>query len=310
MDVFEMLAADHRTAENLFQRIRSGADAQEKRRLFAELERELDIHARLEEEIFYPALRHDGADPMLDEALAEHAGMQRQIGDMHGLDVDSEAWWNHLEELSRTVEHHVHEEETQMFPKAREVLSTRLQESLIERMHARKEQLQSEGGGGGEAAREAAARARDWASQGASEVARQAQTRGREFLEKQTRSAAAGARDVAEALRDTGQDLSQRGRTDLSEYIMQAADGLNRLSERLARGDMDGMLRQVSDTARRHPGAMFGGAIAAGFLMSRFLKSSGERAHEYGSASTQTAGGVTGSSGVSDTSDTIPPQPH
>lgn len=284
MDVFQMLASDHRQAERLFERLGAAADADEKRRLFAELEQELDVHAQLEEEIFYPALRHDGADPLLDDSLAEHAGIKRMVSRMNELDADSEGWRANLEELSRAVSHHVHEEETRLFPQAREVLSTRLLESLAERISARKAQLQRGGGESdvGERGREAAERARSWVSENASGLAQQARSRSREFLEQQSRSAAANARDVADALRGTGEDLNRRGRSDLSQYVMQAADGLNRLSDRLAKGDVDDVLRQVTETARRHPGALFGGAIATGFLVSRFLKSSESHLHDQG----------------------------
>ena len=289
MDVFQMLASDHRSAERLFERLGTGTDAHDKRTLFKQLQRELDAHAQIEEEIFYPALRHDGADTLLDDSLAEHAAMKRTMTQMDSLDVDSEAWRSQLDELSRSVSHHVHEEENRLFPRAQEVLSTRLQESLAERIQARKIQLQGDNGGAAgervhearERASETADRAREWASGAASEVAHQAQARGREFLEQQTRSAAGGTREVADALRGTGEDLDRRGQPELSEYVMRAADGLNQLSERLSRGDVDGMLRQVTETARRYPGALFGGAIAAGFLVSRFLKSTDSRNHEY-----------------------------
>lgn len=289
MDVFEMLAMDHRRAERLFERLGAATEDDERRRLFTELKGELDMHTSLEEEIFYPALRHNGADPLLDDSLAEHAGIKRLISRMEELDPGSDAWRADLDELSRAVAHHVHEEENRLFPQARQALSKRLQESLAERLEARRVQLHAGEAATptGERARQPAGEVREWAAENAAELARQARERGRRFVEQQSHSAADGARDVADALRGTGEDLSRRGRPELAEYLNQAADGLSRLSDRLARGDVDAMLQEASETARRHPAALFGGAIAAGFLVSRFLKSSEQRVPGHGTGTAQ-----------------------
>jgi hypothetical protein len=94
------------------------------------------------------------------------------------------------------------------------------------------------------------------------------------MLSEQKRAAAGQIEGFAKALRKTVEELNAQDRQPAARYVDQAADGLDRLSHSLRNQDIDALKTQVQDFARRKPGAFLGGAVAAGFLMARFLKSS------------------------------------
>ncbi len=81
----------------------------------------LTVHAQIEEEIFYPAVRQaTGDDDMMDEAVIEHASLKDLIAQVRGKDVEAEPMFDgKITVLSEYVKHHVKEEESEMFPKAR-----------------------------------------------------------------------------------------------------------------------------------------------------------------------------------------------
>ncbi|MCK7497743.1 MAG: hemerythrin domain-containing protein [Comamonadaceae bacterium] len=101
----------------------------------------LEIHAQLEEEIFYPSLRETGIDvDQLDKSVPEHDQMRSLIERVRSLDADDPAQAEAMCELMRTVMHHVAEEETQLLPLAEERLGDRLAE-LGAKMTERRMQL-------------------------------------------------------------------------------------------------------------------------------------------------------------------------
>src|SRR5229473_1289184 len=111
MDLFQLIRQDHQKAKRLFERLAETAGGTQSRpRLFAELKHELELHAEIEEEYFYPALQsRDEAKHLIEEAL-DHA------------DKESGTWMERFDELQEDVEHHVEEEETGIFPLAQKLL--------------------------------------------------------------------------------------------------------------------------------------------------------------------------------------------
>ncbi len=79
---------------------------------------------------------------------------------------------------------------------------------------------------------------------------------------------------MAHALRMTAHQLDEQNKDTIARYADWAADSLDNLSNTLRERDLDSLIGQVSDFARRRPAAVIGGAMVAGFLLSRFLKSS------------------------------------
>jgi hypothetical protein len=94
-----------------------------------------------------------------------------------------------------------------------------------------------------------------------------------QFADQKER-AAGSLESVADALRQAGQGLRDHEQAALGDYVQGAAEMVERVSDYLSRRDMDQLVREVEDMARRQPGLFVGGAFALGFLAARFLKSS------------------------------------
>jgi hemerythrin superfamily protein len=139
----EMLTADHRKMRNLFQQYQSANDQAAKRRIAEQVFVELEIHAQLEEMVFYPAFAaaadEEGKD-LVAEARQEHQTVQDLLVELRGMDTDNEDFEIQFQELMEDVEHHAQEEETEMFPEAEELLAEQDAE-LVDEMQDIKQQL-------------------------------------------------------------------------------------------------------------------------------------------------------------------------
>ena len=141
MNAFTLLKADHKKVAGIFEKLEPTTERGVKTReqLFAQLKNELDLHARIEEEIFYPALKEaDETHDVVLEGYEEHAVVKRLLRELDELSKDDETWGAKLKVLQENVEHHVEEEEGEMFPSARKVLSAEEVEALGERLEAAK----------------------------------------------------------------------------------------------------------------------------------------------------------------------------
>ena len=126
MNAFTLLKADHERVAGLLETIENTTERAVKGRdeLFARLKEELDLHARIEEEIFYPALEE--AEETRDialEAYEEHRLVKQLLDELEAEPKDSEEWTAKFTVLKENIEHHVEEEEGEMFKKARQALS-------------------------------------------------------------------------------------------------------------------------------------------------------------------------------------------
>ncbi|HYP01777.1 MAG TPA: hemerythrin domain-containing protein [Pyrinomonadaceae bacterium] len=143
MDAFELLKNDHAKVATLFDRIEPATDATTRQQLFAQLKQELDIHAHIEETILYPALKQASETrDLTEEAYEEHQEVKDLLAELQTTPADSEEWSDMITELRENVEHHVEEEESEMFTKAREVLSEQQINEIGARMSAEKQQQQ------------------------------------------------------------------------------------------------------------------------------------------------------------------------
>ena len=141
MDAFELLKKDHKKVAGIFEKLEPTTERGVKTReeLFAQLKNELDVHTRIEEKIFYPAIREakETHDITL-EAFEEHNVVKQLLAELDALPKDDETWGAKFTVLKENVEHHVEEEEGEMFKGARKVLSQEEIEALGERMEAAK----------------------------------------------------------------------------------------------------------------------------------------------------------------------------
>jgi hemerythrin superfamily protein len=138
MDAIELLKKDHQKVTELFKRFNGGGGLtgmvkrvagsipeRQRRQAADQICRELDVHALIEEEVFYPAVRalnDDELNSQLSEAFNEHATVKRQVAMIRngiGRDADLQS---KVDELQKCVDHHVSEEEGEMFPRVEELM--------------------------------------------------------------------------------------------------------------------------------------------------------------------------------------------
>lgn len=118
-DAIQLLRADHQAVSGLFADYEKADSSKKKKSLVAEICTALSVHAQIEEEIFYPAVRAVLKDKLLvPEATVEHGGIKDLIAQLEGLEPDGKMYDAKVKVLSEYVEHHVKEEQTEMFPKA------------------------------------------------------------------------------------------------------------------------------------------------------------------------------------------------
>lgn len=141
MDAFELLKSDHEKVAGILEKIEGTTERALKTReeLFTQLKTELDIHAAIEEKIFYPVLEkaEESRDITL-EAFEEHRLVKQLLGELESESKDDETWTAKFTVLKENIEHHVEEEEGEMFKQARKVLSKAEIEELGTRMEKAK----------------------------------------------------------------------------------------------------------------------------------------------------------------------------
>jgi iron-sulfur cluster repair protein YtfE (RIC family) len=145
MDAFELLKKDHEKVSGIFEKLEPTTERGVKTReeLFAQLKLELEIHSKIEEQILYPVLKEaEETHDITLEAFEEHNVVKTLLTELDELSKDDETWEAKLTVLKENVEHHVEEEEGEMFKKARKVLSSEQIEALGTRLEAAKKEQQ------------------------------------------------------------------------------------------------------------------------------------------------------------------------
>jgi hemerythrin superfamily protein len=122
MNALDLLTQDHQKVRQLFEQAQQIRDNDEKKELFDQIDTELAVHAEIEETIFYPALEeHDKLKDMVRESREEHEQVEQLLLEIEDLATEDTDFTSQLAQLEKTVEHHVAEEEEEMFPKVREI---------------------------------------------------------------------------------------------------------------------------------------------------------------------------------------------
>jgi hemerythrin superfamily protein len=150
MDALSLLKKDHKEVKALFKEFERLSDraGQKKQPLVAQICHALTVHARLEEELVYPvlkALRSQGIKDLVAEAAEEHRVAKTLIADLTALALDDEQYEAKVTVLGEYVQHHVKEEEQELFPKAHKHLSKARLAELGEALAARRQELTPEG---------------------------------------------------------------------------------------------------------------------------------------------------------------------
>jgi hypothetical protein len=148
MDAISLLKKDHREVSALFKKFESAKS--EKGAIAAEVCKLITVHAQIEEELFYPAARDaleddDEGEKLLDEAEVEHASAKELIAQIEDSEEGDDLFEAKVTVLGEYIEHHVKEEENELFPK---VSKTDLDlEQLGRKLEGRKTELLADAGG-------------------------------------------------------------------------------------------------------------------------------------------------------------------
>ena len=124
MNAIELLKQDHKEVSGLMKQIET-ADKGDRSSmdLFMRLKQALTLHTQIEEQLFYPPLKmHEETRDMISESLEEHQEVDEILAEMQTLNPGNADFMDKLVELRDAVEHHVDEEESELFPKAQKVL--------------------------------------------------------------------------------------------------------------------------------------------------------------------------------------------
>jgi hemerythrin superfamily protein len=122
MNALELLKEDHQKVKKLFEETTKTSDRSRQKELFDKIDTELEIHTHIEETVFYPTIEEqEELKDMVAEALEEHQQAKMLLNELEGLGADNHDFGSKLQRLMEAVEHHVEEEEKEMFPKIREV---------------------------------------------------------------------------------------------------------------------------------------------------------------------------------------------
>lgn len=140
----QLIKRDHKKVEGLFNKFDEAKTANAKNRICQQAIQELEIHAKLEEEIFYPAVKKTlGEEEMVEEAKQEHQQMKEIIRELNKMSAEDEQVETKFAELVECVQHHVEEEEGEMLPKAEdsELDLSALGEEMVERREELMQQM-------------------------------------------------------------------------------------------------------------------------------------------------------------------------
>src|ERR1051326_9003049 len=130
MDAFELLKADHQKVSGLFDELEAGT-GKAKLSVFAQIKSELELHTHIEETIFYPALEMpEETHDLTLEAYEEHKVVKNLLAKLSRARTANDKWQAQAKVLRENVEHHVDEEEKELFDKADDVLSDEEIEAL------------------------------------------------------------------------------------------------------------------------------------------------------------------------------------
>lgn len=141
-DAIALLKADHREVEGLFKRYMGLGERATKSKLniVDKLVKELSMHASVEEQVLYPAVRRElrSGGRLAEEALEEHQKAKEMLAELTTMKPDDGTLDEKIESLMKDIKHHVHEEETEMFPRMREEMEAATLRDLADLMRAAK----------------------------------------------------------------------------------------------------------------------------------------------------------------------------
>lgn len=137
--IYDLLQKDHDTVKQTIAKILDTSDGAQKTRedLFQKIKQDLEVHTKFEEEVFYPAFREEKPDKEAKEevkdALNEHDEAKQMLAKLDKMDKTSDEFITTLKELQKALEHHISDEEDEMFPQARDAVDDDAAVEMAER---------------------------------------------------------------------------------------------------------------------------------------------------------------------------------
>ncbi|WP_404378814.1 hemerythrin domain-containing protein [Caenispirillum salinarum] len=144
--IYDMLHQDHEKVKHALTQILDTTDGAEKTRekLFSQVKHDLELHTKFEEEVFYPNFReakHDQeAKEEVKDALNEHDEAKSMLSEMEKMDKTSDDFVEKVQKLKSALEHHISDEEDEMFPQARKTMSDEDAQAMGDRYQQFKQQ--------------------------------------------------------------------------------------------------------------------------------------------------------------------------
>jgi hemerythrin-like domain-containing protein len=139
-----LLKQQHDEVKELFKRFEAAEDKPEKQELFEQIADDFAAHGEIEEKIFYPAVYVGELKEKLQEAVEEHLAAKRVVADLLEMEPSDEQFDPKMKVLKELIEHHVEEEEGELFPLVRQNFAREELEALGEQMEQMFNQLQED----------------------------------------------------------------------------------------------------------------------------------------------------------------------
>ena len=146
MNAVELLKADHEVVSGLFEKVKA-TDEAEHPQIFTKIKAELDVHAHIEESLFYPKLLEEGDEELsslVREGIEEHRQVKMFLRELHALAEQSDKFEAKLKVLMEDIEHHVKEEEGEMFPLVEDQFDSEVLDELGDAMEEEKKEFNRE----------------------------------------------------------------------------------------------------------------------------------------------------------------------
>jgi hemerythrin-like domain-containing protein len=147
MNAIDLLKQQHREVEELFEEFEQAGEGAKKtkERLCQQIGDALAVHATIEEKIFYPESKQENTEELLRESVEEHLAVKKLLADIMASDLDDPQFDAKIKVLKEQVEHHVEEEERELFPLVSKSCSEEDLEDMGSRMQEMADELEDEG---------------------------------------------------------------------------------------------------------------------------------------------------------------------
>lgn len=145
MDALELLMTDHQRVKDLFKEVESSQTENKQRVIFETIKREIQLHAYIEENIFYPTFaKFDEFKDIVAHSLEEHKEVHQLLQQISQLKTNAGQLKDKLFELRDKVEHHVQEEEGKFFPRVRQLMKRGEREQLGRHLQTAKQEKEEQ----------------------------------------------------------------------------------------------------------------------------------------------------------------------